>query len=93
MLPQRRGMLRVFANGEDGASDLRMHGLDASVEHFGKAGDFADILHGDAGIAQKTRRSAGRDQFGAELRQASGEIGHTCLIGNADEYSHVLLTA
>ena len=93
MLLQRRGMLRVFADGKNRARDLRMHRLDASVEHLGETGNFADVLHRDPGIAQKTRRSARRNQFRAELCQTSREIGHTCLIGNADEYSHVLLKA
>ena len=85
---QRRHVLGVVAHRENGAGDFRMHGFDAAIEHFREAGDFADIAHGNAGFAQQTRRAAGRNQFGAERGEPAANIGHTGLIGDADEYSH-----
>ena len=59
MLTKRSGVGGVVADSEDGAGDLRMHGFDAAVEHFGEAGDFADIFDGDAVFAQQPGGAAG----------------------------------
>ena len=53
-----------------------MHGLDASIEHLRKAGDFGDIANGNAGFAQKPRSTAGGNQIGAEGMQAARKIGN-----------------
>ena len=78
-------MVRVGADGEDGAGDFRVHGFDAAVEHFGEAGDFGDIADGDAGVAEESGGAAGGDEFGAEVVEAAGEFGDTGFIGDAEE--------
>ncbi len=45
-------MLRVIADVQDAAMHLGMQSLDATVEHFRKAGEVGNVLHGDAGVAQ-----------------------------------------
>ena len=89
VLPQRGCVLRVFANREDRAGDLRMHRFHSPIEHLGKAGDIAHVAHRNVRFAQKPGRAAGGNQVGAELYKGAGEFGHTCLVGNADEDSHV----
>jgi len=44
-------MFRIFANGEDAAGDLRMHGLDAAIQHLRKSGNVRDLSHRDGSIA------------------------------------------
>lgn len=46
-------VLRQVAAGEDAAMDLGMQGLDASVEHFRKAGVIADFRHGQTRFPQQ----------------------------------------
>ena len=45
-----------------------MQRLDAAIEHFGKAGVFADVLHGQAGFAERLGGAAGGNDFNAGLR-------------------------
>ena len=66
----------IGAHGEDAAGDLGVHGLDAAVEHLGKAGDVGDVLHGDAGFAEQLGGAAGRDQLGAQ-RASSARANST----------------
>ena len=61
-----------------------MHGLDAAIEHFGEAGDLADVADGNARFAQQSGGAAGGDQLGAQCGQALGKLGHTGLVGDAD---------
>ena len=49
-------VLLIAANVEQAAVDLGMEGLDAAVEHLGKAGELADVLDGEAGFAEGARR-------------------------------------
>ena len=44
-------MLGVAANVEQPAVNLGVQGLDAAVEHLRKAGEFADVFNGEAGLA------------------------------------------
>ena len=43
--------------------DLGMERLDASVHHFGKAGELGNIAHRRAGAGDELGRAAGRDQL------------------------------
>jgi hypothetical protein len=51
-------VLGVAANVEQAAVNLGVEGLDAAVEHLGKAGQFADVFDSKAGLAQSARRPA-----------------------------------
>ena len=42
-----------------------MQRLHAAIEHFGKAGVFADVLHRQAGFAQGFGGAAGGNKFDA----------------------------
>ena len=66
-------VLVVAADVEQAAVDLGMEGLDAAVEHLGKAGEVADVLDGEAGFAQGAGGAAGGDQFDAEAGQDAGQ--------------------
>ncbi len=81
-------MLRIGANGEDGAGDFRMHGFDAAIEHFREAGDVGNIADGNAGFAEEAGGAAGGDEVGSEGVEGAGEFGHTCLVGDAEEDTH-----
>jgi hypothetical protein len=92
-------VLLVAANVEQAAVDLGVQGLDAAVEHLGKAGQVADVLDGQAGLAQRARRSAGGDQFDAKAASAWANSTRPVLsvtLSNAAEslfrtHSHALL--
>ncbi len=77
----------VGAHGEDAAGDDGVKGLDAAVEHFGEAGDLADVLDGDAGIAEQAGGAAGGEKFGAQGVQRAGEIDDAGLVGDTEKYA------
>ena len=60
-----------------------MEGLDAAVEHLREAGEVADVLDGQAGLAQRTGRSAGRNQLDAKAGQRLGKLDQAGLVGDA----------
>ena len=63
-----------------------MDGLDAAVEHLGKAGDLAHIGDRDARVAEQARGAAGGDEFGAQVGEGGGEIDDAGLVSDAEEY-------
>ena len=76
----------VAADGQNAAGDLRVHGLDAAVEHLGKAGDFGDVADRHAGFAQIMRAVPPVEMISApsSLKPAR-KIDDTGLVGDADE--------
>ena len=83
---ERLHVVGLAAHGQDAAGDLGMHGLDAAVEHFGKAGDFRDVAHRHAGFAQQPGGAAGRDQLRRRDRaQVAGEVDDAGFVGDADQ--------
>ena len=44
---------------EEAAMHAGVEGFDASIEHFGKAGEVADVADGESGVAEGARCSAG----------------------------------
>jgi hypothetical protein len=62
--------------------DHRVQGLHPPVHHFGKAGQFGNVLNRQAGRAQCCRRATGRNQFDPARRQPHGEIDDAGLVGN-----------
>ena len=49
-------VLRIVAQIEEPAVDLRMEGLDAAIENFGEAGEVGDLGDGDPLLFQERRR-------------------------------------
>ena len=78
-------MLLVAANVKQAAMNLGVQRLDAAVEHLRKAGQIADVLYDQAGLAQRARRSAGGNQLHAKARQHLGKLHQAGLVGHAQQ--------
>ena len=85
MRAHRRHVRVIVADGEQPAMDLGVQRLDPAVHHFGKAGEIGDVEHGQAGVRQRSARSAGRDQLDSVLRQRPSEVHQTGLVGNGEQ--------
>jgi hypothetical protein len=59
--------------------------LDAPVHDLGKARQLLDPAHGEAAVAQRARRAAGRDELDAERLQSARELDDPGLIGDGQE--------
>src|SRR5581483_10005839 len=75
---------RIFAAMKNSAVNLRMQGFNATVEHFGEAGEVGDVFDVDAGIAQQLGGAAGGDELDAHLGELAGEIGYAGLISDTE---------
>ena len=75
----------VAADVKQAAVDERVQRLHAAVEHFGKAGVFADVLHGEAGLAQGFGGAAGGKQLDAVAGENLGERHEAGFIGNREQ--------
>ncbi len=84
-------MLGIAADIEQAAVDLGMQGFDAAIQHFREAGQVADVLHAEAGVAQGARGAAGGDQLYAKTRQYLGKLHQARLVGNAQQRAPNLL--
>ncbi len=78
-------VLGIAANVEQAAVDLGMQGLDAAIEHLGKAGQFADVLAPKGRPRAARGGAAGGDQFDAEAGQNAGKVDQAGLVGNAQQ--------
>ena len=67
------------------AVDPRVQGLDPAVEHLRAAGHGRDIGHGQARLAQRPRRPAGRDQLEAAGDEPAAEIHESGLVRNRQQ--------
>ena len=65
-----------------------VQGFDATVEHFGKAGDIGHLAHRQALVAQQLRGAAGGNQAHTQGMQGMGEFGDAALIGDRDQCVH-----
>ncbi len=63
----RRGV--QIATGQESAMDFRMQGLDAAVHELREPGNLRDVRHREAGVAQRRRGSAGRDDLDVHVNQ------------------------
>ena len=81
----RRLMLRVLADREQAAMDLRMQGLDPPVHHLGKAGEIGDVADLKPRLDEGAMRAAGRDQLDAEGGEAACEIDEAGLVGDGNQ--------
>jgi hypothetical protein len=77
-----RDVLGIIAQMQQAAVDLRMQGLDASIEHFGKTGVFRDVFYGDTGFADDFGGTARGEQFDSRCVEHPGEIDQTGLVGD-----------
>ena len=69
------GLVRFIAADEKQAAvDFRVQRLHAAIQHFGKAGVFADVLHRETCVAQCLGRAAGGDDFNSSLCKNLGEL-------------------
>ena len=68
-------VLGFAADIEQSAVDPWMEGLDAAVEHFREAGEFADVFDGEAGFAECFGGAAGGDELNTKAGQSLGK-GH-----------------
>jgi hypothetical protein len=73
------------ADIEQATVDARVEGLDAAVEHFGKASQVADVLDLQAGFAESAGSAAGGNELNAEAGEYLGEGNEAGLIGDAKE--------
>ena len=77
-------MFGVAADVEESAVDAGVQGFDAAVEHFGEAGEVADVLYGQPGFAEGARGAAGGDELDAEACENFGEINEAGFVGHAE---------
>ena len=78
-------MVGLAADVEQAAVDAGVEGFDAAVEHFGEAGEFADVFDGEAGVTEGAGSAAGRDEFDAVRGEGLRENDQAGLVGNAEE--------
>ncbi len=64
---------------------LRVQGLDPAIHHFREAGQLADVLHRQAGIAQGLGGAAGGDQGHAVAVQRLRQRHQAGLVGNGKQ--------
>ena len=81
----RFGMRGIVADGEQAAMHRRMQGLDAAVHHLRKAGQVGDVEDGEAGLAQRFARAAGRNELDAVAGERAGELDNPGLVGHGNE--------
>ena len=85
VLGEGRAVRGLGAVGEDAAVDLRMQGLDPTVEYLRETGDFGDPGDRQAGCLEVLLRAAGRDELEAEPGEAASELGEAGLVGDGEE--------
>src|SRR5690606_11904439 len=71
--------------GEQSRVHLRVQGAHAPVEVLGEARQLADLGDRDAGIRDRLRGAAGRDDLDARIRKRAGELDQVRLVGDGDE--------
>jgi len=79
------GVIRVVADGEQAAMDLRMQRLHPAVHHFGEAGHLGDVADGNARFRQRLAGASGRDELDSLRRQRTRELDEARLVGNGNE--------
>ena len=72
----------VAANEQQAAVNFWMERFDAAIEHFGKAGVFADVFHRQPGLAQRFGGAAGGKNFNSGFCQNLCERNQARFIRN-----------
>jgi hypothetical protein len=80
-----RKIVGPIAPRENAAEDSRVKRLDASIEHFRKAGVFSDIANRQALVGEKLASAARAEQLHAGGGQPSSEVGQAKLIADTDD--------
>ena len=80
-------VLGHVAAREDAGHQLGVHGLDAAVEHLGKAGDLFDQRDRDARVLEQLRGAAGGDDLDAHVGEAFRKRFEAALVEHRDEGS------
>ncbi len=78
-------VLGIAANVKQATVDPRVQCLYAAVKHLRKAGEIADVFHGQAGLAESASCTACRDQFNAEARQDHRKLNQPCFVCYAEQ--------
>ena len=65
--------------------DFRVEGFHTAVEKFRGAGVFGDIDDGQSGVAEGFGRSAGGEEFDAEVVEFLGKVGEAGFIGDGEQ--------
>ena len=71
--------------GEQAGVHARVQRLHATAERLGEAGDGRDIRHGEAGVADRRRGRAGRDDLDAGAGEGLGEPQQVGLVAHRHE--------
>ena len=82
---ERGHVFGQIAAREDAAMDLRMQGLDAAIEHFGKAGVIGHLGHGHALFGEQFGGAARGQNAHAERREVARKIDDARLVGNRNQ--------
>ena len=77
----------MVAPREDAAVDGRMQRLHPAVHHFRKAGQIRDARDGEAGLGQRARRAAGRDELEAAIDETTAQFDDSGLVEDAQQGS------
>ena len=72
----------VAANEKQTAVDFRMERFDAAIEHFGKAGVFADVFYHEPGLAQRFGSATGGNNFNSGFCQNLRERNQARFVRN-----------
>jgi hypothetical protein len=81
----------VAADVQDAAVDFGVQGLHAAVEHFREAGQAGYVADGEARLAQRARRAAGRDQLHPIRGELLGKGDQPGFVGDAQQRTLNLL--
>ena len=80
-----RLVVGIVANAKQGAVNLRMKSLYATVHHFRKARYIGDIAHFDARLAQRLGRATRADHLNAKVFEFACEVNDASLVRHADK--------
>ena len=78
-------MLLIVTYMEDATMHPWVQGLDAAIEHFGEAGQVADVADGQAGVAEGMGGTAGGDELDTVGGEGSCKIHEASLVGYGEE--------
>jgi len=73
-------VFRIRAAGQKTTMNLRMKGFYPTVEHLRKAGEFANVAHGQARIAQSSGGAAGGNKIKPRVENQTCEINKASFV-------------
>ncbi len=78
----------LVAAGEDRGVDARVERLHAAAEHLGHLRELLDARHLEAGVLERRRGSAARDELDAETREPAREVLEPVLAVDGEQRAH-----